>query len=43
MAFALLNDGEQPVGSSVLEALAAWDIRPVVWSKRDRVSDELAA
>jgi hypothetical protein len=42
-AFALLNDGEQPVGSSMLEALDAWDIRPVGWSKRAGVAEELAA
>ena len=43
VAFALLNDSEQPVGSSVLEALDAWDIRPVVWSERASVAEELAA
>jgi hypothetical protein len=43
VAFALLNDSEQPVGTSVLEALEAWDITPVVWSKRAEVADRLAA
>ena len=43
VAFALLNDGEQPVGGSVLEALEAWEIRPVTWSRRDQVVGELAA
>jgi hypothetical protein len=43
VAFALLNDSEQAVGNSVLEALAAWDIRPAVWSKRAGVADEFAA
>jgi hypothetical protein len=43
VAFALLNDSEQPVGSSVVDALAAWDIKPVVWSKRADVVDRLAA
>ena len=43
VAYALLNDSEQAVGSSMLEALDAWDIRPVVWSKRASVAEELAA
>ncbi len=43
VAFAVLNDNEQAVGGSVLEALEAWEIRPVVWSKRDDVAEELAA
>ena len=43
VAFALLNDAEQPVPSSVSEALQAWDIRPVAWSKRASVAEELAA
>jgi len=43
VAFAILNDSEQPVGGSVLEALEAWDVRPVVWSKRHAVHDVFAA
>jgi hypothetical protein len=43
VAYALLNDSEQPVGTSVLEALDAWDIRPVMWTKRASVADEFAA
>ncbi len=43
LAFALLNDNEQPVSGSVLEALDAWEIRPVVWSRREQAVEELAA
>lgn len=43
VASALLNDTERPVGSSMLDALDAWDIRPVVWSKLAGVADLLAA
>lgn len=42
-AYALLNDGEQPISSSVLDALRSYDVRPVMWSRRDEVRDELAA
>jgi hypothetical protein len=42
-AFALLNDGERAVGSAVTDALTAYGIRPVPWSKRDQVREELAA
>ena len=43
LAFAILNDSEQPVGGSVLEALDAWDVRPVEWSKRHAVADLFSA
>lgn len=42
-AFALLNDNEQSVSSSVLDALESYDVRPVPWSKRDQIREELAA
>lgn len=42
-AYALLNDQEQRVPQGVLDALANYDIRPVVWSAREAVRDELAA
>lgn len=42
-AYALLNDGEQPISSSVLDALRSYEVRPVMWSRRDEVRDELAA
>ncbi len=42
-AFALLNDSEQPVSSTVLDALRNYDVRPVTWSQRETVREELSA
>lgn len=42
-AYALLNDAEQPVSSAVLDALKSYDVRPVPWSQREDVREELAA
>lgn len=42
-AFALLNDSEQPVSSAVIDALRNYDVRPVPWSQRETVREELAA
>lgn len=42
-AFALLNDREQPPLATVLDALQSYDIRPVLWSRRDDIRHELAA
>lgn len=42
-AYALLNDSDQAVSSSVLDALRSYDVRPVAWSRRDEVREELAA
>ena len=42
-AYALLNDSEQPVSSAVLDALRSYDVRPVAWSERESVREELAA
>jgi len=42
-AYALLNDSEQSVSSSVLDALRSYDVRPVTWSDREKVREELAA
>ena len=43
VAYALLNDAEAPVPSAVTDALAAYDVRGVPWSKRDSVEADLAA
>ncbi|HPT28250.1 MAG TPA: DUF1829 domain-containing protein [Bryobacteraceae bacterium] len=43
MAYALLNDTESPVPGDVSEGLKSYRIRPVPWSHRDQVRDELAA
>jgi Domain of unknown function DUF1829/Domain of unknown function DUF1828 len=42
-AYALLNDSEQPVLSGVVDALRSYDVRPVPWSQREEVREELAA
>ena len=42
-AFALLNDSEQPVSSAVIDALQNYDVRPIPWSHRENVREELAA
>ncbi len=42
-AYALLNDEERPPAPALIEALGAYDIRPVGWSARAAVVDELAA
>lgn len=42
-AYALLNDTEQTIAPSVLDALSSYDVRPVAWSQRDSVREELAA
>ncbi|MEI7458242.1 MAG: DUF1829 domain-containing protein [Pirellula sp.] len=43
LAYAFLNDQESIVAPNVLEALANYQIRAVVWSERDTVTKELAA
>jgi hypothetical protein len=43
MAFAILNDTEQPPMATVLDALRNYDIRPVLWSRREDIRHELAA
>ena len=40
-AYALLNDQEQRGGEGVVDALTNYDIRPVVWSAREQVREEL--
>jgi hypothetical protein len=42
-AYALLNDTEQPVSGSVLDAFRNYQIRPVPWTQRVEVVGELAA
>jgi hypothetical protein len=41
--YVMLNDGEQSVRSDVLSALENYEIRPVPWSARELVREELAA
>ena len=42
-AYALLNDSEQMVSQSVLDALSNYEVRPIPWSQRESVRAELAA
>ena len=42
-AYAILNDSEQPISESVLDAMRSYDVNPVLWSDRERVRQELAA
>lgn len=42
-AYALLNDVEHTLSTSVLDALRNYDVRPVLWSAREQVREELAA
>ncbi len=43
LAFAVLNDQEHEVSQSVLDALGSYEVRPVLWSRRDEVRAELTA
>jgi len=40
-AYAFLNDREQKISSSVIDALHNYGVSPIYWSERDKVSDEL--
>ena len=42
-AYALLNDSEQAVSPAVVDALRSYDVRPVPWSQREGVRQELTA
>ena len=42
-AFAFLNDTEQRSSEAVLDAMHNYEVKPVLWSEREQVKDELAA
>jgi len=42
-AYAILNDSEHPVSESVLDAMRNYSVRPVLWSGREQIRQELAA
>ncbi|MDA8104778.1 MAG: DUF1829 domain-containing protein [Nitrospiraceae bacterium] len=42
-AYALLNDSEHVPSIAVIDALKNYDVRPILWSKREEVGQELAA
>ena len=42
-AYAFLNDTDQPISTSVLDALRNYDVNPVPWTKRENIRQDLAA
>lgn len=42
-AYAFLNDQEREVGGEVIEALEAYEVKPVIWSERRKYIQALAA
>ena len=42
-AYAFLNDSDHLISESVLDALRNYDVRPVLWTAREQVREELAA
>jgi len=42
-AYAILNDSEQSISESVLDAMRNYEVRAVAWSGREQVRTELAA
>lgn len=43
MAYALLNDSDHTPASNVVDALKNYGVRPVLWSKREAMKEELVA
>jgi hypothetical protein len=42
-AYAILNDTDKIIQANVIGALRNYDVNPVIWSRRDKVKEELAA
>jgi len=42
-AYAILNDSVQSISANMPDALRSYEVRPVLWSARDKVQAELAA
>jgi hypothetical protein len=42
-AYAIVDDSAREVSTAVLDALRQYDVKPVLWSKRGEVGDELVA
>ena len=42
-AYAFLNDQDNSVSTTVIDALRNYDVTPVMWSKREELREELAA
>lgn len=43
LAYAMINDAERDPGSEVFNTLEAYDVKPILWSQRERMRQELAA
>ena len=43
LAFAFLNDSDQTIPAAVVDALNNYDVKPIPWSVRESVREELAA
>ncbi|MCC5877498.1 MAG: DUF1829 domain-containing protein [Candidatus Sumerlaeia bacterium] len=41
--YAVLNDSNAEISPSIIEALKAYDLQPILWSKRDEMRNKLAA
>lgn len=42
-AYAMINDADKDPGLEVFSTLQAYDIKPILWSQRDNIRQELAA
>ncbi|MBF0465035.1 MAG: DUF1829 domain-containing protein [Nitrospirae bacterium] len=42
-AYAFLNDSEHAPAASVLDAIKSYNVKPVLWSEREEIREELAA
>jgi hypothetical protein len=42
-AYTILNDSERDVLLTAMDALQSYEVRPIPWSKRDSVAEELTA
>lgn len=42
-AYAILNDSEQEINPAVNDALLSYNLKPILWNKRDNMIQELAA
>jgi hypothetical protein len=42
-AFAILNDYDEKITASITDALQNYDVKPVLWSQRERIKEQLAA
>lgn len=43
MAYAIINDADKDSGTDVFSTLQAYDIKPILWSQRESIRQELAA